>query len=129
MHAPERVSALVLANTSARVADPSALEARRKIVLEQGLSAVADTAMARFFTAPLVAANPPRVASARDTLLATNPVGYAGCCAALRDFDGTAALARITTRTLVISGDADTSMPCPPSSSTPGVHAPESHRQ
>jgi 3-oxoadipate enol-lactonase len=92
VHAPERVSALVLANTSPRVADPSAMEARRQTVLDHGLSAVADTAMARFFAAPLLAANPPRVASALDTLLATNPAGYAGCCAALRDFDGTAAL-------------------------------------
>src|SRR5262249_8785442 len=41
----------------------------------------------------------------------SNPVGYAGCCAALRDFDGTAALASIRTPTLVISGDADESMP------------------
>jgi 3-oxoadipate enol-lactonase/4-carboxymuconolactone decarboxylase len=111
VHAPERVSALVLANTSPRVADPSAMEARRKTVLDHGMSAVADTAMARFFAPTLLAANPPRVASARDTLIATNPAGYAGCCAALRDFDGTAALERIKTRTLIISGDADASMP------------------
>ena len=111
VHAPERVSALVLANTSPRVADPSVMEARRRTVLDQGLRAVADTAMARFFAPPLLAANPPRVASARATLLATSPAGYAGCCAALRDFDGTAALARISARSLVISGDADASMP------------------
>ena len=34
VHAPERVSALVLANTSPRVADPSVMEARRKTVLD-----------------------------------------------------------------------------------------------
>ena len=40
VHAPERVSALVLANTSPRVADPSVMEARRRTVLDQGLRAV-----------------------------------------------------------------------------------------
>jgi len=67
--------------------------------------------MARFFGDALVAANPPRIASARETLLATDPIGYAGCCAALRDFDGRALLPRIAARTLVVSGDADVSMP------------------
>jgi 3-oxoadipate enol-lactonase / 4-carboxymuconolactone decarboxylase len=111
VHAPERLSALVLANTSPRVADPPAFEARRTTVLEHGIGAIADTAIARFFATSLLEANPVRVASTRETLLAADAVGYAGCCAALRDFDGTAALSRIRARTLVISGDADTSMP------------------
>jgi 3-oxoadipate enol-lactonase/4-carboxymuconolactone decarboxylase len=110
-HAPERVSTLVLANTSPRVADPAGMGARRQTVLDKGMSAVEATAMTRFFGGVLLEANPPRVASARETLLATNPVGYAGCCAALRDFDGTADLTRIQARTLVVSGDADESMP------------------
>jgi 3-oxoadipate enol-lactonase/4-carboxymuconolactone decarboxylase len=111
VNAPERLSTLVLANTSARVADPAAMEARRRTVLDRGMQEIVDTVMPRFFGRPLLERNPPRVASARETILATNPVGYAGCCAALRDFDGTEALARINTPTLVISGDADESMP------------------
>ena len=111
VHAPERLSALVLANTSPRIADPAGMEARRQKVLASGMAAVVDTAMSRFFSQALREANPPRIASARETLLATSPVGYAGCCAALRDFDGTQALGRIRTRTLVISGDADQAMP------------------
>jgi 3-oxoadipate enol-lactonase/4-carboxymuconolactone decarboxylase len=75
------------------------------------MAAIVDTAMARFFSRTMLDLNPPRVASARETLLATDPVGYAGCCAALRDFDGAAALRRIHTPTLVISGDRDESMP------------------
>ena len=111
VHAPERLSALVLANTSPRIADPAGMEARRTTVLDHGMSAIVDTAMSRFFTAALLAAGLPRVASARETVLATDPVGYAGCCAALRDFDGTADLPRIQARTMVISGDADAAMP------------------
>jgi 3-oxoadipate enol-lactonase / 4-carboxymuconolactone decarboxylase len=110
-HAGDRLSSLVLANASPRITDPAGMEARRRTVLDGGTRAIVDTAMARFFGDALVAANPPRIASARETLLATDPVGYAGCCAALRDFDGTALLPRITARTLVVSGDADVSMP------------------
>jgi 3-oxoadipate enol-lactonase/4-carboxymuconolactone decarboxylase len=110
-HAGDRLSGLVLANTSPRIADPAGMEARRRAVLDGGTRAIVDTAMARFFGDALVAANPPRIASARETFLATDPVGYAGCCAALRDFDGTALLPRIEARTLVVSGDADASMP------------------
>lgn len=113
VHAPERLTALVLANTTARVTDPASMDARRRLVLDQGMPAVVETVMGRFFTAATLDANPPRIASARETLLSTSPAGYAGCCAAVRDFDGRSVLGRIRTRTLVIGGDRDESMPWP----------------
>ena len=111
VHAPERLERLILANTSPRLAEPGAMEARRRLVLEQGMAAIADVVMPRFFTAALLEANPPRVATTRRTLLSTDPVGYAGCCAALRDADFSAVLGRIAVPTLVIAGDADVPMP------------------
>jgi len=51
------------------------------------------------------------VASARRTLLATDPIGYAGCCAAIRDLDQVALLPKIRVPTLVISGNLDVGMP------------------
>lgn len=111
LHAPDRLTHLVLANTTARVSDPSAMEARRKAVLEGGMPAVVDTVMARFFTAASLERNSPSVASARRTVLATSPAGYAGCCAAIRDMDHRDALAHLTVPTLVIAGDHDVSMP------------------
>jgi 3-oxoadipate enol-lactonase/4-carboxymuconolactone decarboxylase len=110
-HAGDRITRLVLANTSPRVAEPAAMEARRLVVLERGTAAIAETVMSRFFSPVMIAANPPRVASARRTLLSTDAVGYAGCCAALRDSDLHALLGLIRVPTLVISGDADVSMP------------------
>ena len=85
VHAAGRLTHLVLANTTARVSDPSAMEARRRTVLESGMAAIADTVMARFFSSASLEQNPPVVASARRTLLSTSVVGYAGCCAAVRD--------------------------------------------
>ena len=111
VHAPGRISQLVLANTSARLSDPAAMESRRQMVMNGGMTAVESLVMARFFSPEVLAANPPAIASARRTLLATDPAGYAGCCAAIRDMDHRELLAKIEVPTLVISGDGDVGMP------------------
>ena len=110
LNAPERISALVLANTSPRP-DAQGMENRRKTVLESGMPAVEATVMGRFFSPRLLAQNSPLVAGSRRVLRATDPVGYAGACAAVRDMDMTAQLAGIKAPTLVISGDLDVSLP------------------
>jgi 3-oxoadipate enol-lactonase / 4-carboxymuconolactone decarboxylase len=109
--AAERVTALVLANTSPRFPDPSVMENRRRAVLENGMTAVADATLGRFFSPERLAANPPAVAGVRRVLLATDPVGYAGCCAAVRDMDQQALLKEIHMPTLLILGDRDVSTP------------------
>ena len=111
VEAPDRLTHLVLANTSARLSDPSTMESRRQLVAAGGMTAVELLVMARFFTPEVIAANSPPVASARRTLLVTDPVGYAGCCAAIRDMDQRSLLPRIAVPTLVISGDSDAGMP------------------
>jgi 3-oxoadipate enol-lactonase/4-carboxymuconolactone decarboxylase len=110
-HAPERLTHLVLANTTARVSDPQLMETRRRTVLDGGMSAIEGMVMDRFFTPAVLASPSPAVATARRTLLSTNPTGYAGCCAAVRDMDHTDLLSRIHVRTLIISGDLDVGMP------------------
>lgn len=107
---PERLTHLVLANTSARM-DASALETRRRTVLEGGMTAVVDTVLQRFFSPEKLASRDPDVASIRRTVLSTAPQGYAGCCAAIRDVDHINLLRRIAVPTLVIVGDGDVSTP------------------
>ncbi|SPE32409.1 4-carboxymuconolactone decarboxylase / 3-oxoadipate enol-lactonase [Candidatus Sulfopaludibacter sp. SbA6] len=109
--AGDRLTHLVLAATSARLNNPSLMEERRKAVLSGGMAAIADAVMGRFFTPELLAANSPPIASTRSTLLATNPDGYAGCCAAIRDMDQRELLAEIRVPTLVLAGDRDASTP------------------
>jgi 3-oxoadipate enol-lactonase/4-carboxymuconolactone decarboxylase len=106
--APDRVSHVVLANTSAHFADPSGVEARRQSVLASGMSSIVDAAMGRFFSP---GNHSPQVSSTRRTFLATNPVGYAGCCAAIRDMDNVSLLPRIRIPALIVSGDRDISTP------------------
>jgi 3-oxoadipate enol-lactonase / 4-carboxymuconolactone decarboxylase len=110
-HAPDRLTHLVLANTSSRLTDPQPMEARRRAVLEHGMSAVEELVMGRFFSPAVLASASPEVATARHTLLSTSPIGYAGCCAAVRDMNHTELIARIKVPTLVISGDLDVGMP------------------
>jgi len=108
---PHRLTHLILANTSPRVADPRLMEDRRRAVLDGGISAVADNVMARFFTAASLTANSAAVAGARRVLLSTNAIGYAGCCAAIRDMDQRQSLEAIRTPTLIVVGDHDVSTP------------------
>jgi 3-oxoadipate enol-lactonase/4-carboxymuconolactone decarboxylase len=122
-HARERLTALVLANTSPRP-DADIMEARRKTVLAGGMAPIADTAMGRYFSPRVIASHAPAVDTARRTLLGTSPVGYAGCCAALRDMDMRAELPGITVPVLVICGDRDVSMPWQGHSETLAAHIP-----
>jgi len=111
VYAPDRLTHLVLANTSSRFPDPTLMENRRRNVLEHGMTAVADAVMQRFFTPERLSSNPPAVANIRRVLLSTTPAGYAGCCAAVRDLNQTSILNAIRTPTLIVVGDRDVSTP------------------
>lgn len=110
IHAPGRISALVLANTSARFATPDMWETRRRAVREGGMQAVVDMAMQRFFT-PEMLETDPYAESVRRVFLGTDPAGYIACCAALRDTDLKEEIKSIAAPTLVIGGDKDPSTP------------------
>src|SRR3954453_4491721 len=98
--------------------------ARRTAVLSGGMAPIADVAMSRYFSPKLLASEPPAVATARRTLLATVPEGYAGCCAAIRDHDMSRELAAIQVPSLVICGDLDVSMPWTGHSDLLATHIP-----
>lgn len=110
IHAKERLTHLVIANSSPHP-DAAAIEARRLAVLEGGMAAAAEQAMGRFFSPAFLAATSAPVTWARRTLLGTNPIGYAGCCAAIRELDLRARLGEIDTPALIICGTNDVSMP------------------
>jgi 3-oxoadipate enol-lactonase / 4-carboxymuconolactone decarboxylase len=109
--APERVTHLVLANTSPQFVPRTNWETRIAAVRKGGMSAVVDVAMQRFFSPESLTKQNPHVASIRSVFLGTDPIGYVGCCAALRDMNHKDLLGQIKAPTLVISGDRDVATP------------------
>ena len=111
LNTSERLTALVLANTSPRIGSVELWNTRIDAVKKGGMTAIADLAIQRFFAAEFLSRSNPHVASIRSVLTGTNPSGYIGCCAALRNFDSTNNISGIKTPTLVIVGDKDVSTP------------------
>jgi 3-oxoadipate enol-lactonase/4-carboxymuconolactone decarboxylase len=111
VNAPDRLTSLILANTSPQFGPPEQWDTRKRTVLAGGMSAFVDVAVQRFFSSDTLARSDPQVESVKSVFLGTNPLGYAGCCAALRDFDQSALLRRISVPTLVITGQWDVSTP------------------
>jgi 3-oxoadipate enol-lactonase len=111
VHAPHRVRRLVLANTAARIVTVEFWSDRMRLVAAEGLVALADATMERWFTPGFRAEQPATVARMRATLLATSVPGYLGCCAALRDADLQEVAASVAAPTLVVTGAHDRSTP------------------
>jgi len=109
--ASQRVTHLALANTSPQFGARANWETRIATVQKNGMAAIVDTAMQRFFSPDTLAKENPHVGSIRSVFLGTDPVGYTGCCAALRDVDHNDLLQKIKSPTLVIVGDRDVSTP------------------
>jgi 3-oxoadipate enol-lactonase/4-carboxymuconolactone decarboxylase len=110
LQAPERVSALILACTSAAM-DQAVWRARVDTVRSEGTAAIAEAAMGRFFSERFRRQHPDIVETVRTGLLASSADGYAGCAAAIRDMDLAEQLPSITVPTLVITGSKDVSTP------------------
>lgn len=110
---PALVAALVLANTTSAYPAPLRAMWRERIrtVRAQGVGAIADAVMARYFHAGFRETHPGVVAEFRARLLASDLAGYLGCCAAVGSVDTTARLARIDVPALVIAGALDEGTP------------------
>jgi 3-oxoadipate enol-lactonase/4-carboxymuconolactone decarboxylase len=105
--APDRVDRLVLCCTSAHLPPPEAWHERAELVRTQGMSAVVEVVLGRWFTPAYVAAHPAAVERVGSMLLATDPAGYAACCAAIAAMDQRDTLRTIRSPTLVLAGGAD----------------------
>jgi 3-oxoadipate enol-lactonase len=110
-NAPERVDRLVLCCTSAHLAPAESWIERAAIVRADGVEAIADAVLDRWFTPGFASAHPELIERMRATLIATPREGYAGCCEAIAAMDLTPVLPSISAPTLVISAAEDPSIP------------------
>jgi 3-oxoadipate enol-lactonase len=111
VHHSDRLLSLTLCNTAAKIGSAELWEERIQLARTQGMSALVDGVIARWFSTGFAEREPQRFGNARATLLATDPNGYAGVCAALRDADLREMVGSITTPTLVIGGTSDQATP------------------
>ena len=109
--APDRVSSLVLANTAARIGSEQSWAERIALVNERGMRAIADMAIARWFTPDFARRHEDVAARYRSMVEACPQAGYLGCCAALRDEDLRDAISRISCPVLLIAGSTDQATP------------------
>jgi 3-oxoadipate enol-lactonase len=110
LKAPELLSGLVLADTGHRQTEES-----RKAVLQraedslQGMPAMLNSTLTRWFPARFLALNGPEVESCRKWLLDDDPVVFSWSWQAISELDFGDRLAEIHLPTLVIRGSADAS--------------------
>jgi 3-oxoadipate enol-lactonase len=109
--APERIECLVLASTSAYLGPPEGWAERARIVRTEGMEAIADVVVGRWFTPGLAREEPETVARFRAMLNATPPEGYARCCEAVGAWDARERISAIAVPVLVVAGADDPATP------------------
>lgn len=104
---PDLVRALVLSDTAARIGDVALWQQRIDTVTADGMAALTDGVIARWFPPAVQERDPLLVEGMRMMLLRTSPAGYAALCGALRDADLTASTAALKLPTLCLCGSDD----------------------
>jgi 3-oxoadipate enol-lactonase len=110
-HAPRRISSLALCCTSACLRPAASWRDRAALVRADGMAAITDAVLARWFTPSFARADPGAVAGIAGMLHGTVPEGYAGCCEAIAAMDLRPVLDAVLAPTLVIAGSEDPATP------------------
>jgi 3-oxoadipate enol-lactonase len=111
LHATQRLHALVLCSTGAKIGNTETWNARIEAVRKGGTKSIAAATMERWFTSRFRESEPQTVARIQKTLENSNTEGYVACCEALRDADFREEVSSIRTATLVISATHDPAAP------------------
>nr|AKQ44185.1 bifunctional 3-oxoadipate enol-lactonase/4-carboxymuconolactone decarboxylase [Cupriavidus sp. ST-14] len=109
IHAPERFSRIVLANTAAKIGNAEGWNARIDTVLRDGMGVMVAPSVERWFTPGFAATADRALEGLRGVLAGLEPRGYAASCAAVRDADFRGTVSSITVPVLVIAGSQDPS--------------------
>jgi 3-oxoadipate enol-lactonase len=106
-HHRDRIGKAVLANTAAQMPPPELWNGRIRNVSQNGMKAIVDATIERWFTKGFVERAPNVIADVRKMIASTPAQGYCGCCAAIRDMDQRESIRGITNPVLLISGAHD----------------------
>ncbi len=86
-------------------------EERIAVVRKQGIEALVEPTVQRWFAPASMASNPPSIDKARRMIAATPAEGYIACCRALQQFDYRQCLPQIKAPTLLLVGACDGVLP------------------
>lgn len=104
---PERFEKLVLSNTGAKIGDDERWNTRIAAIKEEGMQAIVNDTMERWFTEDFRKHQFKLVAKIKSMFLRCDTTGYTNCCAAIRDADFRNKIQNISVETLIITGDED----------------------
>jgi 3-oxoadipate enol-lactonase len=106
---PDRIERLVLANTMSRYPDENRVAWRERAhrARTEGMAALADFVMTRYFSPAFGQSRPDEVARTSDVLVRVDPFAYAAFCDAIASLDYADRLGQIRCPALAITGDAD----------------------
>ena len=110
---PDLIARLVASDGQAATAPGGAQAWQDRIdaALRDGIETLADTTVARWFSASSKAQGIPALATVRAMVAGTKMDGFIACAQALQDYDFRSTLSDITQPALLIAGAADGAMP------------------
>ncbi len=108
---PELVRAMVISNTAAKIGTTEMWQERIAALRANGIEAIADNIMERWFARKFHAESPAELLGWRNMLTRTPLAGYIGCSAAIAATDFTDGTTTLTLPTLAIAGTEDGSTP------------------
>jgi 3-oxoadipate enol-lactonase len=82
-------------------------EERIAVAQKQGMDALVEPTVARWFSPEVLSANPPHIDKVRGMIRATPVNGFVGCAAALANHDYAVAVATVTRPVLFMAGEKD----------------------
>lgn len=112
-HHAHRLQSLVLCDTTAIMPDAvqTVWQDRIDRARQQGMQALVDETLQRWFTPPYLARPPPQVEIIREQILSTPVACFIGCSEAIRRLNYLQQLSQISLPTLVIVGEDDPGTP------------------
>jgi 3-oxoadipate enol-lactonase len=110
---PDRFMSLTLCDTSPILPDEAKplFQERMDLAQKEGMQALVEGTLERWFTPPYRAQNPPQIDLIRNQVLATSITGFNGCSAAIMGLNYIDRLAEIKLPTLIMVGEDDPGTP------------------
>ena len=108
---PNRIAGLVLCATMSAQLAPDVWAERIALVKAQGLEAIVDATLQRWFTPGFLEREPALADQVRSMILGTRAAGWLGCAAPIRDLAQTSLLERMHSPTLLLAGAQDAAAP------------------